>query len=69
MSFPTGFVAVMAGWFTAEIGRQPWVVYGLLRTRDAVTPSLVTADLMFSLLAYIAVRAADWGIPGVWPLA
>ena len=56
-SFPTGFVAVLMGWFTAEIGRQPWVVYGLLRTKDAVTPSLVTADVMFSLLAYIAVYA------------
>ena len=38
------------GWFTAEVGRQPWVVYGLLRTKDAVTPSLTTADVMFSLL-------------------
>ena len=56
-SFPTGFVAVLMGWFTAEIGRQPWVVYGLLRTKDAVTPSLVTADVMFSLLGYIAVYA------------
>ena len=55
VSFPTGFVAVLMGWFTAEIGRQPWVVYGLLRTKDAVTPSLVTADVMFSLLAYITV--------------
>ena len=55
VSFPTGFVAVLAGWFTAEIGRQPWVVYGLLRTKDAVTPSLVTADVVFSLLAYITV--------------
>ena len=57
VSFPTGFVAVLMGWFTAEIGRQPWVVYGLLRTKDAVTPSLVTADVMFSLLGYIAVYA------------
>src|SRR5438445_13704942 len=36
LSFPSGFVAVLAGWFTAEVGRQPWVVYGLLRTKDAV---------------------------------
>jgi cytochrome bd ubiquinol oxidase subunit I len=57
LSFPTGFVAVLAGWFTAEIGRQPWVVYGLLRTRDAVTPSLKTGDVMFSLAVYIAVYA------------
>jgi cytochrome d ubiquinol oxidase subunit I len=57
LSFPTGFVAVLAGWFTAEVGRQPWVVYGLLRTKDAVTPSLATGDVVFSLLAYIAVYA------------
>jgi cytochrome d ubiquinol oxidase subunit I len=55
LAFPAGFVGVLAGWFTAEVGRQPWVVYGLLRTRDAVTPSLATGDVMFSLLAYIAV--------------
>ena len=57
LSFPAGFVAVLSGWFTAEVGRQPWVVYGLLRTKDAVTPSLATADVVFSLLAYIAVYA------------
>ena len=33
LSFPTGFVAILSGWYTAEVGRQPWVVYGLLRTR------------------------------------
>jgi len=57
LSFPTGFVAVLSGWLTAEVGRQPWVVYGLLRTKDAVTPSLETGDVVFSLLAYIAVYA------------
>jgi cytochrome d ubiquinol oxidase subunit I len=55
LAFPTGFVGVLAGWFTAEVGRQPWVVYGLLRTKDAVTPSLATADVLASLLAYIVV--------------
>jgi cytochrome bd ubiquinol oxidase subunit I len=57
LSFPSGFVAVIAGWFTAEVGRQPWVVYGLLRTSDAVTPSLTSGTVLFSLLAYIAVYA------------
>ena len=57
LAFPTGFVAVLAGWFTAEVGRQPWVVYGLLRTKDAVTPSLATGDVLFSLLAYVVVYA------------
>ena len=47
LSFPSGFIAVLAGWFTAEVGRQPWVVYGLLRTKDAVTPSLTTRDVLF----------------------
>jgi cytochrome d ubiquinol oxidase subunit I len=53
--FPTGFVAILTGWYTAEIGRQPWVVYGLLRTRDAVTPSLTTGDVLSSLVVYVVV--------------
>jgi cytochrome bd ubiquinol oxidase subunit I len=56
-SFPSGFVAVISGWITAEVGRQPWVVYGLLRTSDAVTPSLSGATVLFSLVAYIVVYA------------
>jgi cytochrome bd ubiquinol oxidase subunit I len=55
LSFPTGFVAILTGWFTAEVGRQPWVVYGLLRTKEAVTPSLVTSDVVFSLIGYVVV--------------
>jgi cytochrome d ubiquinol oxidase subunit I len=57
LAFPTGFIAVLCGWFTAEVGRQPWVVYGLLRTKDAVTPSLVTGDVLVSLVSYILVYA------------
>src|SRR5277367_6724976 len=57
LAFPTGFIAVLCGWFTAEVGRQPWVVYGLLRTKDAVTPSLTTGDVAFSLLVYVTVYA------------
>ena len=57
LSFPTGFVAILTGWFTAEVGRQPWVVYGLLRTRDAVTPSLTTNDVLISLSVYVGVYA------------
>jgi cytochrome d ubiquinol oxidase subunit I len=57
LSFPSGFVAVLAGWFTAEVGRQPWVVYGLLRTKDAITPSLTARDVLLSLTAYVAVYA------------
>jgi cytochrome bd ubiquinol oxidase subunit I len=53
--FPAGFLAVLAGWFTAEVGRQPWVIYGVLRTSDAVTPSLVTGEVALSLLVYVLV--------------
>src|SRR5262245_26632046 len=55
LAFPTGFIAILTGWFTAEVGRQPWVVYGLLRTADAVTPSLTTRDVLLSLTGYVLV--------------
>jgi cytochrome bd ubiquinol oxidase subunit I len=54
-SFPLGFVATLMGWFTAEVGRQPWTVYGELRTADALTPSLTTSDVAFSLVVFAAV--------------
>ena len=57
LSFPTGFVAVLCGWYTAEVGRQPWVVYGILRTEDAITPSLSGGQVLFSLIAYVVVYA------------
>ncbi|MCC7326286.1 MAG: cytochrome ubiquinol oxidase subunit I [Burkholderiales bacterium] len=58
---PLGFVAVIAGWVTTEVGRQPWVVYGLLRTRDAVTPSLNTGDVAISLLVYVVAYVLIFG--------
>src|SRR5258707_15844770 len=50
-----GFIAVIAGWTTTEVGRQPWTVYGLLRTADSISPSLAGSDVMLSLLLYVAV--------------
>jgi cytochrome bd ubiquinol oxidase subunit I len=52
---PFGFFAVLAGWITTEVGRQPWTVYGLLRTADSVSPSLTGADVAVSLALYIIV--------------
>jgi cytochrome bd ubiquinol oxidase subunit I len=52
---PLGFVAVIASWITTEVGRQPWTVYGLLRTADSVSPSLTGANVAWSLAFYIAV--------------
>jgi cytochrome d ubiquinol oxidase subunit I len=61
LAFPSGFVAILSGWFTAEVGRQPWVVYGLLRTKDAVTPSLTTNDVLISLAGYVLVYTVLMG--------
>jgi len=52
---PLGFVAVIAGWTTTEVGRQPWTVYGLMRTAQSVTPSLTGRDVALSLALYIVV--------------
>jgi cytochrome d ubiquinol oxidase subunit I len=57
LSFPLPFIAILTGWFTAEVGRQPWTVYGVLRTADAVTPILTTSAAMTSLLVYCFVYA------------
>jgi cytochrome d ubiquinol oxidase subunit I len=54
---PLGFLAVLAGWATTEVGRQPWTVYGLLRTADSVTPSLTGWNVLLSLLGYMVAYA------------
>jgi cytochrome d ubiquinol oxidase subunit I len=68
LAIPVGFVAVIAGWTTTEVGRQPYVVYGLLRTSDAVTPMLTGGNVVTSLLAYIAVYVVIFGA-GIYYLA
>jgi cytochrome d ubiquinol oxidase subunit I len=52
VSAPMGFIAIEAGWTVTEVGRQPWIVYGVLRTADAVTPmpGLIVPFLLFTLL-------------------
>jgi cytochrome d ubiquinol oxidase subunit I len=49
---PMGFIAIEAGWTVTEVGRQPWIIHGVLRTADAVTPmpGLVVPFLIFTLL-------------------
>jgi cytochrome bd ubiquinol oxidase subunit I len=56
-SFPLPFIATLTGWFTAEVGRQPWVVYGVLRTADAMTPFLTARAATISLVVFCAVYA------------
>ena len=58
---PAGFIAVLAGWTVTEVGRQPWVVYGLMRTRDAVSPSLTGSDVLASIVLYVIVYLIVFG--------
>jgi cytochrome d ubiquinol oxidase subunit I len=53
---PAGFAAVIAGWTTAEVGRQPWVVWGVMRTADAASP-ILGGEVAASLTAFLAVYA------------
>jgi len=66
LSFPLGFVATLTGWYTAEFGRQPWVVYGQLRTADAVTPFLTTETVALSLAVFASVYAMIFGFGVVY---
>jgi cytochrome d ubiquinol oxidase subunit I len=61
---PLGFVAVIAGWCVTEVGRQPWTVYGLLRTAESVSPSLTGYDVVISLAGYMLVYLLiyPWGL-------
>ncbi|MFC4292089.1 cytochrome ubiquinol oxidase subunit I [Sphingorhabdus arenilitoris] len=63
---PSGFIAVLAGWVTTEVGRQPFTIYGLLRTADSASP-LDAPAVAFSLLAFVVVYFTVFGA-GVWYL-
>ena len=58
---PTGFIALLTGWYTAEVGRQPWVVYNILRTKDAVS-HLQTWQVIASISVIILVYGLVFGV-------
>jgi cytochrome d ubiquinol oxidase subunit I len=57
---PSGFIAVLAGWFVTEVGRQPWIVHGLMRTSDATSPVIGTS-IAISLTAFVIVYGFVFG--------
>lgn len=58
---PSGFIALLAGWVTTEVGRQPWVVYGVMRTKDALSP--VSAEQVgLTLIIFVVVYCVVFGI-------
>jgi len=74
LSIPFPFIANTAGWFTAELGRQPWLAYGLFRTAEGVSPQVSSGSVLFTLIGFagmylimgllyivLMVREADHG--------
>jgi cytochrome d ubiquinol oxidase subunit I len=57
-AIPLPYIALQAGWAVAEVGRQPWIVYGLMRTSDAVSPALDSMQVGTSLAAFLLVYGA-----------
>ena len=57
---PSGFIALLAGWFVTEIGRQPYVVYGFLKTKDAASV-LTSEQVLFSLISFVVVYFIIFG--------
>jgi cytochrome d ubiquinol oxidase subunit I len=58
---PAGFVSVICGWIVAEVGRQPYVIYGVLRTADAVSP-VGAGQVSASLIGFLAVYAVIFSV-------
>lgn len=56
---PLGFIAVETGWMVTEVGRQPWIIYGVMRTSEAVTsmPGLVVPFITFTVLYIFLLRS------------
>src|SRR5437773_7444735 len=62
LATPMGFIATEAGWVVTEVGRQPWVIYGVLKTADAVTPmpGLIVPFLTFNMLYCFLCALLCW---------
>jgi cytochrome bd ubiquinol oxidase subunit I len=59
---PLGFIAVEAGWTVTEVGRQPWIIYGIMKTKDAVTPmpGLIYPMLLFTGVYLLLTFVVTW---------
>ena len=52
---PFPYIANLTGWYAAELGRQPYLVYGLLRTSDGISPTVSSGNTLFTLLGFVAL--------------
>jgi cytochrome d ubiquinol oxidase subunit I len=59
---PLGFIAIEAGWTVTEVGRQPWIIYGVMRTKDAVTPmpGLIYPMMLFTGVYLLLAFVVTW---------
>jgi cytochrome bd ubiquinol oxidase subunit I len=55
LSFPFPYIANTAGWMTAELGRQPWLVYGMMRTIHGISPTVSAGNTLFTLLGFLGI--------------
>jgi cytochrome d ubiquinol oxidase subunit I len=58
LSAPLPYIATTAGWMTAELGRQPWLVYGLFRTAEGISPLVHSGNALFTLLGFLGLYLA-----------
>jgi cytochrome d ubiquinol oxidase subunit I len=58
---PSGFIALLAGWFVTEVGRQPYTAYGVLRTSETVSPAILGPQVAWSLLAFVLMYTLVFG--------
>lgn len=61
LMMPSGFIALLAGWFVTEIGRQPWTTYNVLRTAESVSPAILGPQVAWSLLAFVVMYTLVFG--------
>ena len=61
LAVPFPYIATTAGWMTAELGRQPWLIYGLMRTIDGVSPRVSAGNGLFTLLGFMGL----YMVPGI----
>jgi cytochrome d ubiquinol oxidase subunit I len=58
LAFPFPYIANTAGWMTAELGRQPWLVYGVMRTAEGVSPTVHAGSALFTVIGFTGLYAA-----------
>ena len=61
LMIPSGFIAILSGWFVTEIGRQPWTAYGIIRTAESVSPAILGPQVAWSLLAFVIMYSFVFG--------